>query len=189
ATACCIINSSACSRVVSHISSNSVMFPPTSVSNDAPIVPNMLRDRTVIPRTNPIDRATRYPGSSNAVVIMFSFPRTSIIPPRHPNFGPRVCIVPLFCKLTRCSSLRVLPSPSNPVPRTIPLSVTSRDTPGLIPRKARHDRIIRGLNLHPDWPGMGGLSKLPVYLPQCPTTLKHTVHTLHYFTSPEVDLL
>ena len=36
------------------------MFPPTSVSNDAPIVPNMLRDRTVIPRTNPIDRATRY---------------------------------------------------------------------------------------------------------------------------------
>jgi hypothetical protein len=41
----------------------------------------MLRERTVIPRTRPMLRTTRYPGSSNAVVTMFSFTLTSIVPP------------------------------------------------------------------------------------------------------------
>jgi hypothetical protein len=48
----------------------------------------MLRERTVIPRTRPMFRTTRYPGSSNAVVIMFSFTLTSIVPPFY--FRPAV---------------------------------------------------------------------------------------------------
>ncbi|HXO05149.1 MAG TPA: hypothetical protein VN884_05915 [Candidatus Sulfotelmatobacter sp.] len=54
---------------------------PECVSSEAPIVPNRLRERTVIPRTSPMLRTTRYPGSSNAVVTMFSFTLTSIVPP------------------------------------------------------------------------------------------------------------
>jgi hypothetical protein len=55
------------------------MFPPTSVSSDAPIVPKMLRERTVTPRTNPKVLTTRYPGKSNAVVTIFGFTLTFIV--------------------------------------------------------------------------------------------------------------
>src|SRR5487761_61360 len=68
--ACSINNSSASSRVFSHMSVKSVIFPPTIVCSDAPIFPKMLRERTMIPRTSPSVRTTRYPGSSNAVVTM-----------------------------------------------------------------------------------------------------------------------
>src|SRR6187549_2510365 len=44
------------------------MLPPTSVCSDAPIVPTMLRERTTMPRTRPILRTMRHPGSSKAVV-------------------------------------------------------------------------------------------------------------------------
>src|SRR5262245_19634412 len=44
------------------------MLPPTNVCSDAPMVPTMLRDRTTIPRTRPMLRTMRQPGSSNAVV-------------------------------------------------------------------------------------------------------------------------
>src|SRR5262245_3379572 len=44
------------------------MLPPTSVCSDAPSVPTMLRERTTIPRTRPMLRTMRQPGSSNAVV-------------------------------------------------------------------------------------------------------------------------
>src|ERR1700723_1438357 len=76
--ACCIINSSASSRVFSHISSNKVMFPPTRVSSEAPIVPKILLERTVTPRTNPRFFTTRYPGNSNAVVTILMFTLTFI---------------------------------------------------------------------------------------------------------------
>src|SRR6476619_516333 len=44
------------------------MLPPTSVCSDAPIVPTMLRERTTMPRTRPMFRTMRHPGSSKAVV-------------------------------------------------------------------------------------------------------------------------
>src|SRR4029453_4905073 len=44
------------------------VLPPTSVCSDAPIVPTMLRERTTMPRTRPMLRTMRQPGSSNAVV-------------------------------------------------------------------------------------------------------------------------
>src|SRR5262245_14710770 len=47
------------------------MLPPTSVCSDAPSVPTMLRERTTMPRTRPMLRTMRQPGSSNAVVTSF----------------------------------------------------------------------------------------------------------------------
>src|SRR5215510_8405437 len=44
------------------------MLPPISVCSDAPSVPTMLRERTTMPRTRPILRTMRQPGSSKAVV-------------------------------------------------------------------------------------------------------------------------
>src|SRR5215510_6813622 len=44
------------------------MLPPTSVCSDAPSVPTMLRERTTMPRTRPMLRTMRQPGSSKAVV-------------------------------------------------------------------------------------------------------------------------
>src|SRR5271170_3153898 len=78
--ACSIINSSDSSRVFSHISSNSVILPPTSVSSEAPRVPRMLRERTVTPRTSPKVLTTRYPGKSNVVVTIFGLTLTPMDP-------------------------------------------------------------------------------------------------------------
>src|SRR5713101_7291264 len=45
------------------------MFPPKRTWKPAPMFPMIERDRTVIPRTSPSWRTTRYPSSVNAVVI------------------------------------------------------------------------------------------------------------------------
>src|ERR1700730_6671164 len=62
--ACCSSNSYASSRAFSQSSVNTVMFPPMIVWMLAARFPNTLRDRTVIPRTIPKFRSTRYPFSS-----------------------------------------------------------------------------------------------------------------------------
>ena len=49
----------ASARVFSHSSEKSVMFPPTRVCSEPPIVPKIDRERTVIPRTTPRVRLTR----------------------------------------------------------------------------------------------------------------------------------
>ena len=54
ASACSTIISNASWRVRSHSSVKSVMLPPNSVCSEPPMVPKMLRDRTVIPRTTPM---------------------------------------------------------------------------------------------------------------------------------------
>src|SRR6476619_8013918 len=43
------------------------MFPPTSDCSPAPLVPTMLRERTMMPRTRPRFLMMRWFGSSNAV--------------------------------------------------------------------------------------------------------------------------
>jgi hypothetical protein len=46
------------------------MLPPTSVCNDAPSVPTIDRERTVIPRTTPSVLVVRYPSRPSAVVVI-----------------------------------------------------------------------------------------------------------------------
>src|SRR5450432_1068778 len=72
-SACCDRSSNASSRVCSQSCDQMVMFPPIRLCSPAPMVPTMLRERTVIPRTIPRLRTTRYPGRSNAVVMKARF--------------------------------------------------------------------------------------------------------------------
>src|SRR5262245_47553561 len=58
----------ASSRAFSHSSVYSVMLPPTRVCSEAPMLPTMLRERTVMPRTTPRLAAIRKPSNPNAVV-------------------------------------------------------------------------------------------------------------------------
>src|SRR5579863_4218603 len=48
------------------------MLPPKSVCSAAPKEPTILRERTTMPRTSPQLATTRWPGSSNVVVILSS---------------------------------------------------------------------------------------------------------------------
>src|SRR5215471_16604814 len=79
--ACWIISSNASLRVCSQRLLKSEIFPPTMVCSPAPIVPTIDRERTMIPRTTPRLRGTRYPGSSNAVVTAWCGTITSPLSP------------------------------------------------------------------------------------------------------------
>src|SRR6185312_3169333 len=69
-SACCSIRLKDSSLVLSQRSLRSVMFPPTSVCSPAPMVPNTDLERTIIPRTTPSVRETRYPSRSKEVEVM-----------------------------------------------------------------------------------------------------------------------
>src|SRR5215831_13001180 len=84
-TACCSIISKASSRARSHMDVNKLMFPPTIVCSDPPIVPKIERERTVMPRTSPSERLILKPGSSMAVVVISCF-----TPERSTDRAPRL---------------------------------------------------------------------------------------------------
>src|ERR1035437_9190078 len=63
------------------------MFPPNRLCKCAPKLPTIERERTTIPRTTPNDLTTRYPGSSNVVVVSGC---VWLMPPRiEHHFAPR----------------------------------------------------------------------------------------------------
>src|SRR5438132_1392438 len=78
--ACCSIISNASSRAFSHSSVKSEMLPPASVCSDAPIVPKIDRERTVMPRTTPRFLETRKPSRVKVVVVISRFMRGDCAP-------------------------------------------------------------------------------------------------------------